>query len=266
MSDPVGKFFWYELMTSDPKAAMAFYGDVVGWTFTPFGNAEYDGDAYNVISGSGGPLGGVMAIPEEAKGCGMTPWWCGYVGAADVDADADRLARAGATVMRAPEDIPGVGRFAVMKEPGGAVFMLLKGSSPEGMPPPPAMAPGHVGWHELLSADPEASLAFLQGQFGWGKGDGMDMGEMGTYQLVSMDGATGFDRMQGAVMKAPPGVPVPAWLFYFNVADIDVAKSKIEAGGGTIAHGPMEVPGGAWIIQAADPQGAMFAVVGWRKA
>ena len=50
MTDFNGKFFWYELMTSDPKAALAFYGDVVGWTSQPFGP---DGD-YNVVSGSAG--------------------------------------------------------------------------------------------------------------------------------------------------------------------------------------------------------------------
>lgn len=267
MSDPVGKFFWYELMTSDPKAAQAFYGNVLGWTFQPFGNAEYEGDAYNVISGSAGPLGGVMAIPAEAKDCGMTPWWGGYVGSSDVDADAERLAKAGASVKRPPEDIPGVGRFAVMAEPGGAVFMLLKGSSPEGeYKAPPPMSLGHASWHELLSDDSEASITFLASQFGWGKGDAMDMGEMGTYQLMSMNGSTAFDTMEGAVMPKPPMVPAPFWLFYFSVADIDAAKEKIEAGGGTIAMGPMEVPGGAWIINATDPQGAFFAVVGMRAA
>jgi predicted enzyme related to lactoylglutathione lyase len=267
MSDPVGKFFWYELMTSDPKAAMAFYGDVVSWTFMPFGNADYDGDSYNIVSGSAGPLGGIMAIPAEAKDCGMSPWWGGYIGSADVDADVTRLTAAGAQERRPAEDIPGVGRFAVMGEPGGATFMLLKGSSPEGeYKGPPPMATGHVGWHELHSGDPEASLAFHQSQFGWGKGDGMDMGDMGTYQLFSMSGATDFNAMSGGMMKATPMTPTPTWLFYFVVPDIDVAKGKIEAGGGKVLHGPVEVPGGAWIVQALDPQEAFFAVVGMKTA
>jgi uncharacterized protein len=57
-------------------------------------------------------------------------------------------------------------------------------------------------------------------------------------------------------------MPMPAWLFYFTVGDIDVAVEKVKAGGGMVLNGPMEVPGGAWIIQATDPQGAMFALVG----
>lgn len=263
MSDFSGKFFWYELMTSDPKAALTFYGDVVGWTSQPFGGERTD-DPYNVVSGRAGPLGGVMSIPAEAKDCGMTPWWGGYVGSNDVDADAERLSAAGGSVKRPPEDIPGVGRFAVMADPGGAIFMLLKGSSPDGMDAPTGMPLGHVSWHELYSGDFDKDLAFYTGQLGWTKGDAMDMGEMGSYQLVSQTGATDFQGMTGGIMPRPEGVPVPAWLFYFTVDDIDAAVERVEAGGGTVLQGPMEVPGGAWIIQGADPQGAMFALVGTR--
>lgn len=265
MSDLAGKFFWYELMTSDPQAALAFYGDVLGWTAEPFGGEQAD-DSYQVVSGSAGPLGGIMAIPAEVKDCGMTPWWGGYVGSAHVDADAARLAEAGAKVMRAPEDIPGVGRFAVMNDPGGATFMLLNGSSPEGMDAPPPMAPGHVGWHELYSGDFDRDLAFYTGQFGWTTGDAMDMGPMGSYQLVSQAGGRDFASMTGGIMPRPSEVPVPAWLFYFVVEDIDAAVDRVKAGGGQVLNGPMEVPGGGWIIQATDPQSAMFALVGERKA
>ena len=59
-------------------------------------------------------------------------------------------------------------------------------------------------------------------------------------------------------------MPAPVWLFYFVVGDIDEAVAKVQAGGGQVLNGPMEVPGGGWIIQAADPQGAMFALVGGR--
>lgn len=264
MTDFTGKFFWYELMTSDPQAALAFYGDVLGWTHAPFSGDL--GEPYHVVSGSAGQVGGVMAIPAEAKDCGMTPWWGGYMGSADVDADAERLSAAGGKVMRAAEDIPGVGRFAVMADPGGAVFMLLKGSSDEGMDAAPPMASGHVGWHELYAGAFDGDLAFYTGQFGWAKGDAMDMGEMGSYQLVSQTGGTAFQDMTGGIMPLPPMMPRPSWLFYFAVADIDAAVERVTAGGGTVLNGPMEVPGGAWIIQATDPQGAMFALVGMKEA
>jgi predicted enzyme related to lactoylglutathione lyase len=207
-----------------------------------------------------------MAIPAEAKDCGMTPWWGGYMGSADVDADAQRLGTAGGKVMRPAEDIPGVGRFAVMADPGGAVFMLLKGSSDEGMEAASPMSPGHVGWHELYAGDFDADLAFYTGQFGWTTGDAMDMGPMGSYQLVSQTGGGDFQDMTGGIMPCPKAMPRSSWLFYFVVEDIDVAVEKVKAGGGTVMIGPTEVPGGGWIIQASDPQGAMFGAVGSKGA
>lgn len=263
MADLTGKFFWYELMTNDPLAAITFYRHVLGWTAQPFGGEGAD-ETYHVVSGSAGPVGGIMAIPAEAKDCGMSPWWGGYIGSADVDADVARLTEAGGRVMRAPEDIPGVGRFAVMNDPGGATFMLLKGSSPDGMEPAPPTAPGHVGWHELYSGDFGRDMVFYTGLFGWSTGEAMDMGSMGTYQLVSQTGGSDFQSMTGGIMPRPNEVPVPAWLFYFVVGDIDAAVERVAAGGGQVLNGPIEVPGGSWIIQATDPQGAMFALVGMK--
>lgn len=265
MTDVTGQFFWYELMTSDPQAAIAFYGDVVGWDSAPFDTAP-GMDPYHILLGSAGALAGVMAIPAEAKACGMTPWWGGYIGSDDVDADVARLTAAGGSVKRAAEDIPGVGRFAVMADPGGAIFMLLRGSSPdEDAPPAPEPgAIGHVGWHELYAGNFAADLTFYTGQFGWSRGDAMDMGEMGSYQLVSQTGGGDFADMTGGIMPVPAQMPGPLWLFYFIVGDIDAAVERVTAGGGTVLNGPMEVPGGGWIIQASDPQGAMFALVGSR--
>ena len=120
-------------------------------------------------------------------------------------------------------------------------------------------APGRVGWHELLAADWEKALAFYGGLFGWQKADA-DVGEMGTYQLFSAAGQT-----IGGMLTKPATIPAPFWLYYFNVGDIDAAAQRVEAGGGEIFAGPFEVPGGSWIVQCTDPQGAIFALEGQRR-
>ena len=79
---------------------------------------------------------------------------------------------------------------------------------------------------------------------------------MGTYQQFSAGGET-----IGGMFTKPPTLPLPFWLYYFNVADIEAAAKRVEAGGGEILYGPMEVPGGAWIVHCADPQGAIFALL-----
>ena len=96
--------------------------------------------------------------------------------------------------------------------------------------------------------------------FGWRKGETLDMGPNGVYQLF----ATGGDAVGGMMTKMPE-MPVPAWVYYINVDAIDAAMGRVTAGGGTVINGPMEVPGGQWILQGLDPQGAMFALVAPRR-
>ena len=88
----------------------------------------------------------------------------------------------------------------------------------------------------------------------------MDMGPMGIYQLFKAGG----DEAIGGMMTKLDAMPVPFWLYYFNVAGIDAAAKAVEAGGGQVLNGPHEVPGGDFILQGLDPQGAMFALVGPR--
>jgi hypothetical protein len=244
-------FVWYELMTSDLKAAEAFYKDVVGWT-----PESWPGDFPYVIMKVGDRgVTGLMTIPEEARAMGQPPAWLGYVYAKDADAATEAIRKAGGTVHREPSDIPEVGRFSVVSDPQGAMFMLLSPKGPD-QAPLPASTPGTVAWHELYTTDWQAAINFYSSQFGWTKDEGHDMGEMGIYQLFSVDG-----QQIGGMMNKPPQVPVPAWLYYFTVPDIDAAAERVKKGGGNVLMGPMEVPGGSRIIQAQDPQGAIFALM-----
>lgn len=253
MPDRAKSFFWYELMTDDLEAAEAFYTSVVGWTAEPFDAPGVP--PYVVVKAGDRGVGGLMAIPEEVRENGMPPAWMGYIEADDVDAATASVKAAGGTVHREPADIPDVGRFSVVADPQGAVFMLLHGNGPD-QPPVPMDAPGHIGWRELYANDWESALEFYSGQFGWARDEGVDMGEMGTYQLFAVDG-----EQTGGMMNRPPQMPVPCWQFYFNVPAIDAAARRVTDGGGTVIFGPEEVPGGQWVINCIDPQGAFFGLV-----
>jgi len=63
------------------------------------------------------------------------------------------------------------------------------------------------------------------------------------------------------MMTKTPAMPSPVWLYYFNVEQLDPAIARVTGQGGQVVHGPHEVPGGSWIVQCLDPQGAMFALV-----
>src|SRR5438132_34367 len=144
-----GHFVWYEHLTKDPKAAIAFYGEVVGWKTQPFGEPG-GADPYTMWVGHQGPLGGVMKLPDEAARMGTPPHWMAHVEVDDVDATAALAKKLGGKVHKAPEDIPTVGRFAILADPQGAVISVFKPSN--------AMAlhdtthEGEFGWNELLTS------------------------------------------------------------------------------------------------------------------
>jgi predicted enzyme related to lactoylglutathione lyase len=251
-------FCWYELMTPDVEGAKAYYGAVIGW------DAENGGpgnDDYTMLLANGRRVAGILETPAHARAGGAPPIWLGYIEVDDCDATAARIEQAGGTIHRQPTDIPGIGRFAVTADPQGAIFYIMTPLPIEVQPPVPLNTPGHAAWRELYAADGEAAFRFYAEQFGWTADEAMDMGGMGKYQLF----AAGAEAI-GGMMTKPASIPRPFWLYYFAVEDIDAATRRVTTNGGELLEGPMQVPGGVWIIQAKDPQGAMFALVGPRAS
>jgi uncharacterized protein len=251
-----GRFAWYELATTDMESAKAFYGDVLGWGTQ---DVPASGPAYTLFTAAGAAVSGLMELPKEATASGLRPSWLGYVGVDDVDAAANRIEELGGAVHVPPTEIPNVSRFSIGVDPQMATIALLKWLNGDQQQPAELDAPGRVGWHELLAADWEQAFAFYRELFGWQKAQ-TDTGAVGTYQLFSARGET-----IGGMYTKPAMEPVPFWLYYFNVGDIDVAMKRVKAGGGTILTGPIEVPGRRWIARCTDPQAAIFALMGKRS-
>lgn len=254
MSTFHGQFCWCELMTTDTAAATEFYRRVIGWGATDAGVPDRH---YTILSAGETGVAGLMELPPAARNAGARPGWIGYLAVDDVDVMAARIKSAGGNIHHAAENIPGIGRFAVVSDPQGAIFSLIKPLDAGQAPPAAVATPGRVGWHELHAADREAAFAFYADLFGWTKAEAIDMGPMGTYQLF----ATGGVPVGGMMTRHDPAVP-PHWLYYFNVDGIDAAVVRATDAGGQVLNGPLEVPGGMWVAQCRDPQGAMFAMVG----
>jgi uncharacterized protein len=247
-----GRFVWYELTTTDMKSAKAFYASVVGWGAR---GASMPGSAYSLFTIGDSPVTGLMNMPEEARRTGVTPRWTGYLGVDDVDAAVERIKQLGGAVYVPPMDVPNISRFSVVADPQMATLALVKGAKTSQAQSVAPGKPGHVGWHELLAADWETAFAFYGELFSWQKADS-HIGVMGTYQEFSAGGET-----IGGMFTKPATLPVPFWLYYFNIDDIQAAAKRVEAGGGQILYGPTEVPGGAWIVHCTDPEGAIFALL-----
>jgi predicted enzyme related to lactoylglutathione lyase len=247
-----GHFVWYEHMTKDPKAAIEFYSDVVGWKTQAWEGTQN----YTMWVGSQGPIGGVTTIPERAAKAGSPPFWSASVQVDDVDASAKAAKANGGQVHVEPMDIPTVGRYAVIVDPQGAALALFKPGG-DGMDARDNTKPGEFGWHELLTTDHGAAFRFYSGLFGWEKLREVDAGgPVGKYLVFGK----GNEQYGGMFTKSKDMPMPPSWLYYANVADLGTAVGKAKKRGAKVMIESMEVPGGGKIAQLIDPQGAAFAL------
>jgi predicted enzyme related to lactoylglutathione lyase len=245
-----GRFVWHELMTSDPKAAEAFYKEVVGWGTIP---SENLGMEYTMWTAGETPIGGLMAITPDAKAMGAPPSWTAYIEVPDIDATVAQVEKLGGSVVVPAMSVDQVGRFAILRDPQGAVFAAITSANPlEAETDPQPMT---FSWHELATTDLPAAISFYEQIFGWKKQSEFDMGDMGIYYMFGRDRFT-----YGGMMKKPAESPVSAWLHYVSVDSADAATERATKAGGKVMMGPMEVPGGDRIAALNDPQGAWFAV------
>ena len=115
-----GVFSWNELMTTDMPAAKKFYREALGWELQDLNNP---GMAYTIAKKGDREVAGIMAMPKDVQG--MLPGWGSYVTVDDVDARVARVESLGGKLCVAPQDIPNVGRFAVIADPQGAMLAMI---------------------------------------------------------------------------------------------------------------------------------------------
>ena len=247
----LGRHVWSELMTTDVKGAEDFYKKVVGWTAEPFSNSP---NQYIQFKRSGGA--GAAGLMERPQGMNMPPFWSMYIAVPDLDEAVKNVKRLGGGELSEVITVPTIGRMQMLRDPQGAAFYVIQ-PEPRDNPPDREPEAGEASWIELMTTDAAAAEKFYQELFGWQPGEAMDMGEMGKYHIFNRG-----SRMMGGMMNKPPAmaqVP-PNWGIYFMVPDINAAVERVKANGGQVLNGPIQVPGGSWILNAMDPQGAAFSL------
>src|SRR3546814_13015841 len=142
------------------------------------------------------PLPNTTLVRSDADSCGLMnrseamppPVWLGYIGVDDVDAAVAKIKQVGGDVHLPPTDIPNVGRFAMVADPQGVVFYVMRGDGEEASTAFAGMTPGHCRWNELVPRDQAAALDFYIDQFGWEKGDAQPMGAAGDSHVTDHHG------------------------------------------------------------------------------
>jgi uncharacterized protein len=250
-------FIWYELVTNDVDKAVTFYKKVVGWDIKDSG---MPGMKYMLFGKDGKDVGGMMTW-AGAGAPELPTQWMGHIHTAKLDEELKAVTGDGGTIVRPAQDIPGVGRFAVVLDPQKVKYLLFEPGKGDVPPRLGQMAVGNVGWHELLTDDQAKAFDYYSKHYGWQKDTAHDMGAMGTYQTFRTDKPLytgGMMNRKGPGM--PEGIP-PHWQFYFTVDDIEAAQKRVIEAGGEIVLPPMDVPGGSRILQATDDQKGHFALM-----
>ena len=247
-----GRFVWYELLSTDVAGAAKFYGRVFGWSTR---DASTAGLAYTLLAAGGAPVCGLMDLPAEGRRMGARPRWVGYVAVDDVDGVAGGFKGHGGAVYVPPTD-SNIGRISIVADPQAGTLAVVEGFKLAEARSHDLDELGCVGWHELFAADSRKALDFYVAVLGWQEAGG-EAELIDSYRLFSAGG-----HAIGGIFNKLSRVPMPFWLYYFNVADLDRAIAAVKAGGGQVVHGPSELLGGVWIARCIDPQGAMFALRG----
>src|SRR4051794_7494548 len=119
----VGTIGWIDLTVPDATRVRDFYQGVVGW---PASDVDMGGYSDYCVHPPGAeqPVAGVC----HARGhnASVPPAWLIYITVADVDASAAKFLDLGGAVLDGPRDLGGMGRFAVIRDPAGAVCALFQ--------------------------------------------------------------------------------------------------------------------------------------------
>lgn len=251
MGQNTGYWIWHDLMTSDPAAAKAFYGELFGWDIR---GKDMGGFSYDMIHVDGVGQGGFVPLDPEH---GVPNHWIGYLAVEDVDAFVDAVEAHGGKKCVPPTDIPS-GRFAVVEDPSGAVFSPFKPLDQD-WDLGPKKKHGQFCWDDLAAPDPDAVLGFFKELAGWSVET--FNGAQGPYHVVSPAGATGPESGVGGVMARPPQMPGrPMWTPYVKVDDVEATTARAVELGATLNMGPYDAGETGKMAFLTDPTGASFAL------
>ncbi|WP_405484749.1 VOC family protein [Nocardia sp. NBC_00511] len=253
--DPI----WVDLFTSDADRAIAFYGELFGWTAERAGE-EFGG--YITFRKDGKAVAGGMTN----DGTGGPDQWTIYLQSSDAKATADAAVAHGGMVVVPVGDVGELGRFAILGDSGGVGVGVWEPAQMTGFEARGTVGDGvwtdHVGtpsWFELHTAAYDGALAFYREVFGWK--DPFTIADTPEFRYTTIHSTT---PMLGGVMDStqflPPGVP-GGWRVYFGVEDVDAAVAKVVELGGSVETAAEDTPYGR-LAAVADPTGTRFSLGG----
>jgi predicted enzyme related to lactoylglutathione lyase len=246
-----GKFVWFDLVTDDLAVVRQFYGTVFGWKFRTVGKPPA---SYTLIENAGEDIGAMFYRARPAGASNSARWLC-LISVPDPAQSVRYVEQHGGAVIVPPAMIAGRGTHALLRDPQGAVFGVLKSES--GDRPDSPVASGDFFWADLLAPDPAKATEFYVGLAGYEASDG----EVNTnVKRVSLSSG-GYAR--AGIVPLPQAVKQPGWLPYVLVDDVaGTLKKAIAAGGRALLQPRADLLDGNLAV-IADPRGGVLGIVNW---
>ena len=248
-----GKFIWFEHATVDIEKQKSFYGDVFGWTFRTISKTD---DQYTLIMNGGHNVAGLFSV-KPGEGAKLGALWIGLMSVSDPEKAVSSVERNGGSVHTQPTTLAQRGTYALLRDPEGAVFGVLKSDS--GDPPDAVVKTGDFLWVDLFAKDTAAAGKFYQ--------------QLDGYKVETSDENKGVKRVLLYASNKPRAgiVPLPkdanraGWLPYVKVEDVTATLKKVEVAGGLIMVPPDKALLNGNLAIFSDPLGGIMGIVKWTE-
>jgi predicted enzyme related to lactoylglutathione lyase len=243
-----GKLVWVDLVTTDTKKAVKFYSDAFGWQ-----PKYYDDENFIEMLHDGRVICSIirydtgLAVDGDAR-------WLVSISVDDVDAAAGLAREHGGEILESATELPGRGRYSVVRDPHGAILMLLRATGGDPADLDQHVTLGEWGWAELWTDDQAGAVAFYKAVVGYGS---MRVAEPdGEERVVLGSGST----PRATVVQIPWDDVEPNWIPYIPVASIDAALKNISDAGGAVLVRSSETDEERPAAIVMDPTGGVFAI------
>ncbi|MFW0789524.1 VOC family protein [Gordonia sp. CPCC 205333] len=252
----IGAPVWFDLVSSDPKRAVDFYGELFGWEATE-SNEEFGG--YQNFSANGNLVAGLMPKMDENAPADI---WSVYFRVDDAAAAVDTAQGAGATVIAPAMAVRDLGVMAVLADPAGAAYGLWQPGTHVGFSE--RGTHGTPYWFDEMSMDYSASAEFYQKTLGWRLnevGSGGDPDAVGpdhyseVFPAGSQESVAGIMSAKGMFGDDHPSF----WQVYITVDDVAATIAKVTELGGEVLM-PGEVTPWGTLASFKDPMGAAICL------
>lgn len=243
-----GRFVWHDLLTDDLSAAKRFYGSLFGWQFTDFASPDF---GYAIAWNHGRPISGF--VEKDGKPPRPANQWLSLLSVEDVDRAVQQAERFGGSVPLKPANAPERGRFAVIRDSGGAPLTVIRtrwGDPDIGDP-----EENDWFWNELWTENVDGAALFYRELVGYQARPLPKESSTQPYLIFQRDGIP-----TAGAARLPVTDGRPAWLPYVRVSNLAGTVSRAESLGGKILIAPHPEIRSGTVAVIADPSGAMFGI------